>query len=313
MPKPPRRNSKGTATTAERPCSSGVATPAADQAAGVRPARRGRSGSRTRGEAGRAGRRQRDRADEKATSLAGDRAPGAACARPAGAARTATRARPCPSASQQLGQPDSDRPGRLKPDARASSPGRARERRARRRPDGARDRARGPMRRCGQSREPPRRPRGRPCARAAGCRRPPRSGAVRRVPTIVGETHRSGGRTSGIEFRTLPPDNPNAELDGDEGACGGVGALRRRNPDSEPGGGEILAQLGDFALGRVHEGRPDRSDRSPAQAQPGLDQDRRPGCGRSRCRSAAGLGAVAGPRPRRRVRRPRSSPSFPHH
>lgn len=32
-----------------------------------------------------------------------------------------------------------------------------------------------------------------------------------------------GPTAVGIEFRTLPPGNPNAELDGDRGACGGVG------------------------------------------------------------------------------------------
>jgi hypothetical protein len=41
---------------------------------------------------------------------------------------------------------------------------------------------------------------------------------------IDAETYRQYGRTAGgIEFRTLPPANPNAEVDGDRGACGGVG------------------------------------------------------------------------------------------
>ena len=41
---------------------------------------------------------------------------------------------------------------------------------------------------------------------------------------IDAETYRHYGRTvGGIEFRTLPPANPNAEVDGDRGAYGGVG------------------------------------------------------------------------------------------
>ncbi len=87
-----------------------------DQAAGSRPARRGRWGVRPQVKQAEQGGAQGDRADEKATFLAGDRhLTQHVHAQQEQRERQRERAH-AHQQSQQLGQPDSDRPGRLKPE-----------------------------------------------------------------------------------------------------------------------------------------------------------------------------------------------------